>query len=42
MAMAVLEADVNKERYNEYLDQQTASSLGSFLTSLGVAYIQST
>ena len=40
MAMAVLEADVNKSQYNEYLDNQTASSLGSFLTSLGVAYIR--
>ena len=41
MAMAVLEADINKDNYNKYLDNQTASSLGSFLTALGVAYIQS-
>ena len=41
MAMAVLEADINKDNYNKYLDNQTASSVGSFLTALGVAYIQS-
>ena len=40
MAMAILEADVNRENYNAYLDNQTASSIGSFLTTIGASYLQ--
>jgi len=40
MAMAVLEADVNRENQEKYLDQATASSIGSFLTTIGVSYLQ--
>ena len=40
MAMAVLEADINRDNYNQYIDNQTASSIGSFVTALGVAAIQ--
>jgi len=39
MAMAVLEADVNRENQDKYLDQSTASSIGSFLTTIGASYI---
>ena len=34
MAMAILEADINKDQYNAYLDQQTGQAIGGFLTSL--------
>ena len=39
MAMAVLEADVNRENQDKYLDQSTASSIGSFLTTIGASYV---
>lgn len=38
MAMAILEADVNKENYDKYLDNKTAESIGSFLTTIGASY----
>ena len=38
MAMAILEADVNKENYEKYLDQQTAESIGNFLTTIAGSY----
>ena len=41
MAQSVLEADINRDNYNQYIDNQTASSIGSFVTALGVAAIQS-
>ena len=34
MAMAILKADINKDAYNSYLDQQTGQAIGGFLTSL--------
>ena len=34
MATAILEADINKDQYNAYLDQQTGQAIGGFLTSL--------
>jgi len=41
MAMAILEADVNKEMYNAYLDNKTAESIGSFLTAIATSYVKS-
>ena len=40
MAMAILEADVNKEMYNAYLDNKTAESIGSFLTAIATSYVK--
>ena len=38
-AMAVLEAKVNKDMYDQYLDEASSNAIGGFLTSLGIAYI---
>ena len=39
-AMAILEAKVNKDMYDQYVSTSAASSIGSFLTALGIANIQ--
>ena len=39
-AMAVLEAKVNKDMYDQYLDEASSNAIGGFLTSLGIAYMQ--
>jgi len=39
-AMAVLEAKVNKDMYDQYLDEASSNAIGGFLTSLGIAYME--
>ena len=39
-AMAILESKVNKDMYDQYVSTSAASSIGSFLTALGIANIQ--
>ena len=38
-AMAILEAKVNKDMYNEYLNEASSNAIGGFLTALGIAKI---
>ena len=40
--MAILESKVNKDMYDQYVSTSAASSIGSFLTALGIANIQKT
>jgi len=39
MAMAILEADVNRENYQKYLDNETAQAIGDFITRIGISAI---
>ena len=41
-AMAILESKVNKDMYDQYISTSTATSIGSFLTTLGIAHINKT
>ena len=41
MAMAILEADVNCENYQKYLDNETAMAIGDFITRIGISAISS-
>lgn len=39
-AMAILESKVNKDMYDQYVNTSAATSIGEFLTALGIAKIQ--
>ena len=39
-AMAILESKVNKDMYDQYVNTSAATSIGGFLTALGIANIQ--
>ena len=38
--MAILESKVNKDMYDQYVNTSAATSIGEFLTALGIAKIQ--
>jgi len=38
-AMAILEADVTADLYNQYLDEKSSNAIGGFISALGIAAI---
>ena len=38
-AMAILDADVTSDLYNQYLDEKSSNAIGGFIASLGIAAI---
>ena len=38
-AMAILDADIQADLYNQYLDEKSSNAIGSFITALGIAAI---
>jgi len=38
-AMAILDADIQADLYNQYLDEKSSNAIGGFITALGIAAI---